>query len=651
MSPAVAALARAILAKALRPSEFNNAADRFLTALFDATEDLQRLGMPAFLSTAHLYDIQAVLPELDGGTPLLLLSTPGYDASHKVEIIAREQRIRLKAIAMGSGEAIDEASVALHSAMQAGTWVLLKNVHLCPAYLDDLEKRVHTARLEGSSHANFRLVLASETTNKLPRSLVHGSRILTFEPPPGIKSSLTRTFASAAATLPQHPAETSRLTFVAAWLHAVIVERTRYVPLGWSKRYEFSEADFHRTASTVSAWLQQAAAGRHNIAPTDIPWTAIRSLVRDTVYGGKIDNPCDLELIDSLTTTYLCPAVFSPSFKFEGNSLTCEHFTKEDLVGWISQLPDVEPPEWLGLPASATTMVLEQAAHRTIKKLQDVQVSVLADAAAAGDAEEGRGPAWMIKLGSVIDTIASLVPGGKIASIASPDPTDPIQLALQREVSTGNTVLRRVQTDLEELRAIVKGDQKPTNHARALIDVLMHDTTPPRWHPYPLAANLPLTAWASDLSHRVGFLGKLAQNGGNGNINLGALFHPGAFVTATRQLVARKTTKSLEVLRLVCAINALPSALTFAMEGVTLIGADVNQNGALVASGSTGTDVVLSLTWTSDADDAKTETRCAVPLYLNSQRTELIALCSLPIEGTAQSFTLQGVCLSSWRQR
>ncbi len=39
------------------------------------------------------------------------------------------------------------------------------------------------------------------------------------------------------------PVERSRLYMLLGWLNAVVHERLRYVPLGWTKRYEFSDAD------------------------------------------------------------------------------------------------------------------------------------------------------------------------------------------------------------------------------------------------------------------------------------------------------------------------------------------------------------------------------------------------------------------------
>lgn len=47
------------------------------------------------------------------------------------------------------------------------------------------------------------------------------------------------------------PAERAKLHFVIAWLHAVILERLRFTPLGWTKRYEFNEADQRCALETI----------------------------------------------------------------------------------------------------------------------------------------------------------------------------------------------------------------------------------------------------------------------------------------------------------------------------------------------------------------------------------------------------------------
>lgn len=88
-----------------------------------------------------------------------------------------------------------------------------------------------------------------------------------------------------------------------AFLHAVILERKRYTPFGWSKQYEFSDADQQCAMEVVDQWLDDGAAagwqpGKKEqlpaaLDPKRIPFTAIRALLNSTVYGGRLDNEVD----------------------------------------------------------------------------------------------------------------------------------------------------------------------------------------------------------------------------------------------------------------------------------------------------------------------------------------------------------------------
>lgn len=57
----------------------------------------------------------------------------------------------------------------------------------------------------------------------------------------------------------QAPNERARLYFLLAWFHAVIQERLRYAPLGWSKKYEFGESDLRSACDTIDTWLDDTA--------------------------------------------------------------------------------------------------------------------------------------------------------------------------------------------------------------------------------------------------------------------------------------------------------------------------------------------------------------------------------------------------------
>jgi dynein heavy chain 1, cytosolic len=79
-----------------------------------------------------------------------------------------------------------------YSELSFNSWVMLKNVHLAPVWLVQLEKKLHSLQ----PHPNFRLFLTTEISPKLPVNLLRAGRVLVFEPPPGIRANLLRTFAT-----------------------------------------------------------------------------------------------------------------------------------------------------------------------------------------------------------------------------------------------------------------------------------------------------------------------------------------------------------------------------------------------------------------------------------------------------------------------
>lgn len=81
-----------------------------------------------------------------------------------------------------------------------------------------------------------------------------------FEPPPGIRANLLRTFSQIPAQrMAKAPNERARLYFLVAWFHAIVQERLTYAPLGWSKKYEFNESDLKCACDTLDTWIDDTA--------------------------------------------------------------------------------------------------------------------------------------------------------------------------------------------------------------------------------------------------------------------------------------------------------------------------------------------------------------------------------------------------------
>jgi dynein heavy chain 1, cytosolic len=322
----------------------------FAQAVFDTD-----LAVQAEYSLAAM-----VADEVPPATPVALVSVSGYDASYRVENLVQDTGSRCASVAMGSQEGFTLADQAISLAARQGSWVLLKNVHLAPAWLGQLEKKLQTL----SPHRSFRLFLTMEANPSIPVNILRQSRLIMNEPPPGIKANLLDSLRSLGGSrISQGPVEKIRLYFLLAWFHAIVQERLRYVPLGWSKTYDFNDSDMRSAFNTIDTWLNAAARGRANIDPAAIPWDAVRTLIKQAVYGGRVDSDFDQRVLDAFVDGLFTPQAYNVDFNLVpgvsgAQALTAPDGTKvEHFLTWVSGLPDREPPAWLSLPPTAERVI------------------------------------------------------------------------------------------------------------------------------------------------------------------------------------------------------------------------------------------------------------------------------------------------------
>ncbi|CAK7266377.1 dynein heavy chain [Sporothrix epigloea] len=361
------ALGSLLLVKLFRLDRLVPAAEKFVTLvlgqdLFDIVEDLG-----------------GTVTQVSATRPIALVSSPGFDASYKVDNLVERMTARCTNIAMGSAEGLASADKAVSNAAQMGSWVLIKNVHLAPTWLQSLEKRMDSL----NPHADFRLFLSMESSPKIPVNLLRASRVLMYEQPAGVRANMKDSMSSLATRSSRPPVERTRMYLLLSFLHAVTQERLRYAPnLGWKGFWEFNDSDYECSAFVVDTWIEAVAGSRSNIAPQNIPWDMICYLVTE-MYGGKIDDEGDFRMLNQLVKGILTPAAYDIGHKLveddaeskaaglvvpAGTSLT-------DCMTWIQKLPEREPPTYLGLPANAEKLLLVglgESLVRDLKKVTDL---------------------------------------------------------------------------------------------------------------------------------------------------------------------------------------------------------------------------------------------------------------------------------------
>lgn len=307
--------------------------------------------------------------DISSMVPLLLCSAPGHDVSGRVEAMAKSESKELLSVAMGSAEGYSTAENFIATASKRGTWVMLKNCHLCTDWLEGTLVKILQS-LNVGTHRDFRMFITSEISPKLPTALLQLCDTIVAESPTGIKASLSRFFSSISSERFSNSIQ-NRLYLILGWIHSVIQERLRFMPNGWSDCYEFTEADAVHALDVIDSLVDDACGKRQSLDPEKLPWEAIRATLRKGVFGGRITNDSDQEILDNLVNETLVPQAFNVDFKLadvEGAPALPEGSSKEEVFVWIDSLPSHNPPTWIGLDKSAEIERDKMIAASVVKK-------------------------------------------------------------------------------------------------------------------------------------------------------------------------------------------------------------------------------------------------------------------------------------------
>lgn len=666
----VDAMRKLIVIQALRPDRIPA-----MTKIF-----VQSVLGPKFVEAAET-DVRldrVVEREIKSSTPILLCSAIGYDASGKVDDLAAQESKSITSIAMGSSEGFNQAEVAINTAAKTGKWVMLKNVHLAPQWLVQLEKKLYSLE----PHSSFRLFLTLEINPKISVNLLRAGRVFVFEPPPGIKANLQRTFnAIPPARMMRVPNERSKLYFLVAWFHAIVQERLRYKPLGWSKLYEFNESDLKVAISTLDTWLDSVAQGRNNIAPEKIPWTAIQTLFGDCIYGGKVDNIFDHRLLKSFLRKFFTQNSFEPNFVLANNSQfastptqsSCDHIDviipegirRDEFVAWIDALDaKSHSPTWLGLPPNAERVILFNCGQEVIRKLLRLQAlededevlvtisqkagDISADSSLVSELSGGDvRPTYMKTLATDVQSWLDLLPEKiELLRKTATNIKDPLFRYFEREIKCASKLLERVRCELCDLRELCDPEKrvKQTNFYRDIIEKLVMERIPEHWICYKVPSEMKVSSWISDFCLRLNQMARVVDNQNSIRslpLSLGSLLNPEAYITATCQYVAQANNWSLEELELEFSIvddddiqsveQKQDDRCSFTIKNLQLEGATSRKNKLYLTTESVTEIPTARIRWKrkevqKDSSFGRGgEGLISLPVYLDSTRNDLLS--------------------------
>lgn len=446
----------------------------------------------------------------------------------------------------------------------------------------------------------------------------------------------------------------------------MVHERLRYAPLGWTKRYEFSDADTQCALDCIDQWVDRACPSKAaHINPEQLPWEALCTTLSQSLYGGRIANSFDQAALDSFIRSIFRVENYghNAGVAFDVSPPGGEENAEKQLLvplvtlpngcgkevfeTWINSLPDKNSPTWLGLPPTAENQLQSVMGQHVLAGLAALRGAAdEQSAASAPTSSHSEGGAKDRQLQTVLKACSSwlsalpcpVAAGGlshSHADIVGANETPPSALErfLSREAARGDGILGRVRADLDAVQAYCQGAAKSTNRTRHLFACFLTGQLPGSWDSsFESTPGVSIGAWVGDLAERLAAIGCSNKHGtATPSFWLGGMFSPEAFVTATRQLASQANNWSLEELELTLEVGqeGCEGVADTIVRSVIVECAQWSEKEGLALSSTLRSRLPPSrLRWGRRASlEAKPEDgrRVTFPVYLNESRADLVA--------------------------
>ncbi|XP_058960986.2 dynein beta chain, ciliary-like [Pocillopora verrucosa] len=481
------------------------------------------------------------------GTPIFFILSPGVDPLKDVEALGKKlgftfDNKNFHNVSLGQGQEI-VAEQSLDLAAKEGHWVILQNIHLVKKWLPTLEKKLE-AYSEGS-HENYRVYISAEPAGSpdshiIPQGILESSIKITNEPPTGMMANLHQAldnFNQDTLEMCARENEFKSILFALCYFHACVAERRKFGPQGWNRSYPFNTGDLTISVNVLYNYLE---------ANAKVPWTDLRYLFGEIMYGGHITDDWDRRLCRTYLEEYMKPDMLegemnlAPGFPIPPNSDYKTYHT------YIDEVLPPESPYLYGLHPNAEIGFLTQTSDNLFRTVLEMQPR---DAGAGG----GGGQTREEKVKQVLDEVLEKLPDefNVQEMMARVEDRTPYTVVAFQECERMNILTSEIKRSLKELDLGLKGELTITADMEELGNALFLDDVPESWtrRAYPSMSGL--AAWFVDLLLRIKELESWTSDFCLPNVVwLSGFFNPQSFLTAIEQSMARKNEWPLDKMAL-----------------------------------------------------------------------------------------------------
>ncbi|XP_064639639.1 dynein axonemal heavy chain 2-like isoform X2 [Lineus longissimus] len=520
-------LQRMLIVRSLRPDRVSFCATSFI---------INNLGLK-FVEPPVL-DMHQVVEDSTTRTPLIFVLSPGVDPTSALLQLAETSNMahRFHALSLGQGQS-PIATRMIREGVKEGNWVFLANCHLSLSWMPQLDKLVEQLQIE-DTHPQFRLWLSSSPNPEFPIAILQTGIKMTTEPPKGLKANMKRLYhlvTEQQFSRCHKQDKYKKLLFALCFFHSVLLERRKFLMLGWNIRYDFNDSDFEVSENLLSIYLDEYE---------DTPWDALKYLIAGINYGGHVTDDFDRRLLLTYINEYFLDATISTQF-FKLSILPTYYVPKDGPLSsykeYISMLPNIDHPEVFGQHPNADITSQIQETRMLFETLLSLQPQV---SAAKGESREDQ----VLELGAnIYKQLPENIDYEGTAKILSVDPS-PLNVVLLQEIQRYNALLDEIRSQLEDLEKGIQGLVVMSSELEDIFQCIYEARVPPSWQKaYP--SMKPLASWTRDLVARVEQFFKWAQRAHPPMIFwMSAFTFPTGFLTAVLQTSARLNNVSVDSL-------------------------------------------------------------------------------------------------------
>eukprot|EP01084_Bolivina_argentea_P202154 345460_1 len=348
-----------------------------------------------------------------------------------------------------------------------------------------------------------------------------------------------------------------KLLFCLVFFHSLLLERRKFDSLGWNIPYTFTQSDF-KTSSLI---LKNMLYLTEQSEEAEIPWNALKYLICDVVYGGRISDNNDRKLVNVYVHSFfnekcikitnyqlseLSNAMYIPDGGNQSNSI-------DTYIEYIDSLPiGDDHPMLFGQHPNADMSSHMKETNVLFDTLLSFEKNIKSKEEEESKTEEKTQQTREDIIYDISQQLLNSIP--QLFNISelkkkyiSND--SPLTVVMLQEIERYNLLLLTVQNSLINLQKGMRGLISISSELDLIANCVFNNKVPNLWKliSYPSLKSLP--NWTNDLIKRCNQLSEWSIKGQPKIFWLSGFQFPSGFLTALLQTMARNKGIAIDNLK------------------------------------------------------------------------------------------------------